>query len=73
MEQIDRESGYYWTKALKESQWEVAWYDSDEKGWSVMWSWGIKQDNDLFEIDENRIMRDAERLERYLESKKTKV
>ena len=65
-----RASGYYWVRVSSEFNWEIAWFESEFKEWLLM-SGGIWQDNEISEIDENRIMRDAERLAIYLEAKKT--
>jgi hypothetical protein len=58
-----RAKGFYWVK--DDEDWYIAEWD---RAW---WVNGMSfKDEDFKEIDENRIMRDAERLAIYLEAKK---
>lgn len=63
-----RASGYYWVRR-DGCEWAIAEFDDVKERW---WMDGLFwRDSDMTSIDENRIMRDAERLAIYLEAKKT--
>jgi len=48
-----RETGYYWVLFDEESGWEVAYYNT--AGWHSMWAGGIFTDDELIEINEERV------------------
>lgn len=51
-----RSDGYFWVKEFEHSDWEIAQYDSENDAWSLMWEELPLSDNELFEINETRIL-----------------
>jgi hypothetical protein len=58
---IMRDNGYYWIKlnnnkhiSMTENGWEVAYFENNY-GWYSIWEGGCYQDNEIDEINENRI------------------
>lgn len=55
---MERESGYYWVRILKDSNWEIAEYDKHYKQFFVINSVFEYKDSNFDEIDERRIVRE---------------
>ena len=51
---MERKSGFYWIKYGVD--WEVAWFDSKANDWSLVAMELNLVDDDMTEINENRIM-----------------
>ena len=64
---MERESGYYWIILLNNKDfeddapytingWEVAFYDATEHGWYSIWDGGAYKDDEVYKINENKLM-----------------
>ena len=51
---MERKSGFYWVKYC--GRWETAWFDSKVNDWSLVAMELNLVDDDMTEINENRIM-----------------
>ena len=58
-----RENGYYWIKIEEhnddeclENGWEIAYYYNGE-GWYSIWDGGAYNDDEIFEVDENKLIK----------------
>ena len=51
---MERKSGFYWVRYS--GDWESAWFDSKANDWSLVASELQFTDDDMIEINENRIM-----------------
>ena len=58
-----RDNGYYWIKLnsdkhdpMTENGWEVAYFENTT-GWYSIWDGGEYQDDEVEEIDENRLIK----------------
>ena len=55
---MERKSGFYWVKYS--GGWEPAWFDSKANDWSLVALELQLTDDDMIEINENRIMSPGE-------------